>query len=74
MPHIYVSEWAAGRFDCGCIYKLNIKLCKGESVDDKNLQSDDTVEIPPLVPLLDRSKNLVIKQWQGKAWEKVSCH
>ncbi|RZC35562.1 FBA and/or F-box-like domain containing protein [Asbolus verrucosus] len=25
-PHIYLSEWVAGRFDCGCNYILHCKL------------------------------------------------
>lgn len=25
-PNIYVSEWTAGRFDCGCVYMLTCKL------------------------------------------------
>lgn len=25
-PHIYLSEWVAGRFDCGCAYALRCRL------------------------------------------------
>lgn len=33
-PHIYISEWVAGRFDCGCIYSMN---CIFKDKDDKDI-------------------------------------
>lgn len=31
-PHVYASEWVAGRFDCGCYYVLSCKLLSGDEV------------------------------------------
>lgn len=57
-PPLHVSEWYAGRFDCGCVYNLHIELVneKGE-VDSKNgeVQIERRVE-----------------QWEGHEWQQVS--
>lgn len=57
-PHIYVSEWVAGRFDCACEYKMQCSLM---SKNDKALKKV--------------TASFEIKQWEGKAWNKVcmSC-
>lgn len=36
-PEIYVSEWVAGRFDCGCTYTMTCTLCDklDEVIDEK---------------------------------------
>ncbi|CAH1981337.1 unnamed protein product [Acanthoscelides obtectus] len=69
MPHIYVSEWMAGRFDCGCVYKLGIRGYNDQyyNYTYEELQSEDT----RLRPLFQMSKKVLIDQWQGRAWQKV---
>lgn len=70
MPHIYVSEWVAGRFDCGCMYKL---VFKGYHQDyNARLESFiDGEEEGSLRPLFYLTSTTVIEQWQGRRWEKV---
>ncbi|KAJ8970261.1 hypothetical protein NQ317_018124 [Molorchus minor] len=69
MPHIYASEWVAGRFDCGCVYKLSIK---GFANNSRDLDSDDTSDdLAAITPTFHVTKTIVIKQWKGKEWQKV---
>ncbi|XP_017784556.1 PREDICTED: F-box only protein 6-like [Nicrophorus vespilloides] len=35
-PHIYVSEWVCGRYDCGCTYSMTIKLVTDDGSVHKN--------------------------------------
>jgi hypothetical protein len=41
-PHIEVSEWFAGRFDCGCVYNLWCKLygIRSDKTEKKPFESD----------------------------------
>ncbi|KAF2904275.1 hypothetical protein ILUMI_01894 [Ignelater luminosus] len=55
-PHIYLSEWTAGRFDCGCVYKLRCGFIQSE-----------TAEIPVVKPCAVHR----VKQWEGSKWEKI---
>ncbi|KAJ8932896.1 hypothetical protein NQ314_014377 [Rhamnusium bicolor] len=67
MPHIYVSEWVAGRFDCGCMYKLGIRGYSEEYSEDMSLDSiADSPEGSSLMPLFYMTKKIVIEQWEGK--------
>ncbi|XP_072376927.1 F-box only protein 6-like [Diabrotica undecimpunctata] len=70
-PHIYVSEWYSGRFDCGCEYKLTIKGLASESMQkpvedltEEDENNDETVLFSVLKPV-------VIRQWEGKEWNKM---
>nr|CAH7759333.1 unnamed protein product [Callosobruchus chinensis]CAH7761829.1 unnamed protein product [Callosobruchus chinensis] len=69
MPHIYVSEWMAGRFDCGCVYKLGIRGYNNQY--DEHTYEELQSEEPSLMPLFQMSKKVLIDQWQGRAWQKV---
>lgn len=54
-PAIEVSEWYAGRFDCGCMYRLIVELL---DVAKKPVATFDTGE-------------LVTPQWAGRQWQQV---
>uniref|UniRef100_V5HXY3 Putative f-box associated region n=1 Tax=Ixodes ricinus TaxID=34613 RepID=V5HXY3_IXORI len=54
-PAIEVSEWYAGRFDCGCKYRLIVELL---NVAKKPVATFDTGE-------------LVTPQWAGRQWQQV---
>lgn len=54
-PHIYLSEWATGRFDCGCEYVLQ---CGFVGVDLPKISTK---------PLVTYSK----AQWEDPKWKKV---
>lgn len=55
-PHIYLSEWTAGRFDCGCVYKLQCGFIK---TDEPKTFSNNPCA-------LNR-----VAQWEGSKWEKM---
>lgn len=56
-PHIYASEWVAGRFDFGCTYKL---VLRGYiEIDDEPY------------PIFAAENTFSVEQWLGKKWEKV---
>lgn len=43
-PEIYVSEWVAGRFDCGCVYTMTCTLLDKESEQLKKKATNYSVE------------------------------
>ncbi|PSN50324.1 hypothetical protein C0J52_10124 [Blattella germanica] len=53
-PDIEVSEWYAGRFDCGSIYEMEVELL--------NETKDEVLET--------FSFRKTIKQWEGREWIK----
>lgn len=55
-PTIIASEWATGRFDCGCVYRLICRLMNKER--NFNLHED--------------SVQHRIEQWSDPEWTKVS--
>ncbi|KAF2900947.1 hypothetical protein ILUMI_05241 [Ignelater luminosus] len=55
-PHIYLSEWTAGRFDCGCIYKLRCELVRSDK-SEKYLSKPCAFH--------------QVNQWEGSTWEKI---
>ncbi|CAN8012579.1 unnamed protein product, partial [Ixodes pacificus] len=57
-PAIEVSEWYAGRFDCGCMYRLIVELL---DVAKKPVAAFDTGE-------------LVTPQWAGRQWQQAILH
>ncbi|XP_063908730.1 F-box only protein 6-like isoform X2 [Zophobas morio] len=44
-PHIYLSEWMAARFDCGCIYNLWCKLFGKKTENSKPVQEAHDTEV-----------------------------
>ncbi|KAF5301486.1 hypothetical protein FQR65_LT08789 [Abscondita terminalis] len=54
-PHIYLSEWTAGRFDCGCIYRLRCGF----------------LGLPSNVNVIKPSVGNRVVQWEGSKWKKV---
>lgn len=75
-PHIYVSEWMAARFDCGCSYNLFCKLygrdepVKGRVKVIQDDSSDDEIEVQE--PMHVEGREMRIEQWAGSTWQKVS--
>lgn len=72
-PHIYVSEWMAGRFDCGCVYQLGIRGY-GERYGKEwqaARKNSSTPDIDLITPLFHKTKQEKVEQWRGKAWKKV---
>ncbi|XP_028154422.1 F-box only protein 6 [Diabrotica virgifera virgifera] len=79
-PHIYVSEWYAGRFDCGCEYKLTIKGLASESMQKPMEDEDLEIEYDRMeyhrtegdeIVLFSLLKPAIIPQWEGKEWNKM---
>ncbi|XP_076250642.1 F-box only protein 6-like isoform X1 [Rhynchophorus ferrugineus] len=56
-PHIYVSEWFCGRFDCACYYKLAVVANVG-SLNEKKAAT------------WTKFVNAHIAQWANPEWEK----
>lgn len=74
MPFIYVSEWVAGRFDCGCTYKLVFKGYT-ENFNEGNLNNfndDDEERAMDSTNCFYLTNTVNIQQWEGKSWQKVS--
>ncbi|CAG9771373.1 unnamed protein product [Ceutorhynchus assimilis] len=77
-PALYASEWFAGRFDCGCFYKLNI-LCNKNHIQPSPTMIPDPVRAYILAASIEKpdpasyslSVEKKIEQWAGRAWEKV---
>lgn len=73
-PHIYVSEWMAGRFDCGCRYQLGI-LGYGDNFD-KDLEEAENLSnlqnISAIEHFFHKNKEVFVEQWQGRVWKKVN--
>ncbi|KAJ8939456.1 hypothetical protein NQ318_023082 [Aromia moschata] len=63
-PHIYVIEWAAGRYDCGCRYQLGIRGYEEDGIVDMDFDDGS------IIPLFYITKEMVVQQWEGKKWEK----
>lgn len=70
-PHIYISEWMAGRFDCGCRYQLGI-LGFGKNYD-REIEATTRMLSYTVKPLFHKTKEETVEQWQGRAWKKVNC-
>lgn len=73
-PHIYVSEWMAGRFDCGCRYQLGI-LGYGDTFDRDLVEAENSsnlYKISSIEHFFHKTKEETVEQWQGKAWKKVN--
>ncbi|KAJ8922010.1 hypothetical protein NQ315_008649 [Exocentrus adspersus] len=70
-PHIYASEWVAGRFDCGCLYKMVLKGYKDnyDVLAQLNPYIEDVDEITS--PDFMLATTMEVEQWQGRKWEKV---
>lgn len=70
MPHIYASEWVAGRWDCGCRYKLVFEGF-GDDFDENYWKHhrEEEIEFNPHFYLTD---TVQVEQWEGKAWQKVN--
>ncbi|XP_041352447.1 F-box only protein 6-like [Gigantopelta aegis] len=43
-PPIEVSEWYAGRFDCGCVYHLTVKLLSATKKVIKTFETEERVD------------------------------
>lgn len=54
-PHIYLSEWTAGRFDCGCVYRLRCGFSG----------------LPPNLQVTKPSSGNKVTQWEGSKWKKI---
>lgn len=73
-PHIYVSEWTAGRFDCGCRYKLAI-LGFGNNYNrdlEFALRKSRLPDISAIKHSFHKKLEETVEQWQGGAWKKVN--
>lgn len=63
-PHIYASEWVAGRFDCGCMYNLVLTGFKAVPVPVKDVDFNEHVAF-------NETTGYTVEQWMGQKWEKV---
>lgn len=54
-PHIYLSEWTCGRFDCGSLYRLRCSYL--------GINFDPNIETP--------TAGQTVKQWEGRKWNKI---
>ncbi|KAB0802606.1 hypothetical protein PPYR_04792 [Photinus pyralis] len=54
-PHMYLSEWTCGRFDCGSLYRLRCSY----------------LGIIPDVTIAKPSAGQTVKQWEGRKWNKI---
>ncbi|KAF5295950.1 hypothetical protein FQA39_LY12722 [Lamprigera yunnana] len=55
-PHIFLSEWTAGRFDCGCVYRLKCGFSG----------------LSPTVKCVKPASGHIVKQWEGSKWVKIA--
>lgn len=72
-PAIYASEWVAGRFDCGCVYKLFISGYD-KKFDEEMLheETDDYEgEFPIIQPIFKEKQKLTFGAGEGTKWTKV---
>lgn len=71
-PHIYLSEWVSGRFDCGCVYTLWCKLYADElpKTSTKKVRRHFETEHWNM-PMHVQTAELRVQQWEGKEWSKV---
>ncbi|KAG8448881.1 hypothetical protein GDO86_015814 [Hymenochirus boettgeri] len=56
-PHICISDWFAGRDDCGCVYKISVELLAA----DRERVIDEFHENPDPIP-----------QWNDESYHQVS--
>nr|XP_056720947.1 F-box only protein 6-like [Euleptes europaea] len=54
-PDIVVKDWYAARYDCGCLYKLNVKLLSENYIVLEEFDPDD----------------VTIEQWSDAEWREV---
>ncbi|KAG5900532.1 F-box only protein 6 [Gonioctena quinquepunctata] len=71
MPHIYISEWVAGRFDCGSRYKLGIRGCGEEYTKGDVFSLYGSDDSPEIIAEFQKSEEVFVEQWKGKEWKKV---
>ncbi|KAF2899430.1 hypothetical protein ILUMI_06739 [Ignelater luminosus] len=55
-PHIYLSEWTACRFNCGCIYKLRCGFVRSDTCDPYRRKAGAVHRV---------------NQKEGSKWEKI---
>ncbi|RZC35566.1 F-box only protein 6 [Asbolus verrucosus] len=79
-PHMYLSEWAAGRFDCGCTYILQCKLYGKKLPEEPSPQtfrrkgrdySEVSLGIDSEKVLHIQRTGTRVEQWAGSTWSKV---
>nr|XP_023022304.1 F-box only protein 6-like [Leptinotarsa decemlineata] len=75
MPHLYVSEWMAGRFDCGCTYTLGVQGHSEKCYDilnpDESMELLSESENSRIDNCFKSNRTETIAQWQGREWQKV---
>lgn len=73
-PHIYVSEWYAGRFDCGGYYQLKAVIyhtAKNKvNTQDDNLQEEYPIDIENEI-IIEEKKEIQFIANEATQWKKV---
>ncbi|XP_060523729.1 F-box only protein 6-like isoform X2 [Cylas formicarius] len=77
-PILYVSEWWAARYDCGCLYQLSIRCCSEydriKFHEERRIPyafRNDNEAQPPNLPYTYVTKRESAQQWERMHWSKV---